>query len=468
MTARTRKTITKATTQEGQRVLTVPVHDIAASPDNTRLFDMADSDEARSLEELAASIAELGVQQPPKVRPSDGTSETPWLLIYGERRLRAVRDILKWTHIPVLVDEEMDGTTAAEATVIENMQRRDLHPLDEARGMAILRRQGKTTTEIATRLGRREEWVKERLTLCDLPMAVQDIYRRSTRMTLKQALSLHEFIHGGPDNKGFPVLMIALAESIEAGNTLSSALAVYPATRPDLVVQIMHAFSDGAGRWGGHYFDTKDTCRRCPFAAYYPGYYEGAGYCLLPAHYEKLHTKGKEAYELAQARAAAEAAERGDLPVPVVDSWQQPPTKTAAQKGKETRARHLQQKADYAPTVAAIERVIDMIANVDGIDVAVLCAYTLTTAHVDHEAVGQVITRHGLRSFPSPEPTPSARQIESLRAIEPVAVVRYTLEALLLTQARRARDYDPGAVTADPVLALYLPGHAPDTTDGVA
>ncbi len=110
----------------------------------------------------------------------------------------------------------------------------------------------------------------------------------------------------------------------------------------------------------------------------------------------------------------------------------------------------------------------DEIANMDGIDVAVLCAYTLTTAHVDHEAVGQVITRHGLRSFPSPEPTPSARQIESLRAIEPVAVVRYTLEALLLTQARRARDYDPGAVTADPVLALYLPGHAPDTTDGVA
>jgi len=85
-----------------------------------------------------------------------------------------------------------------------------------------------------------------------------------------------------------------------------------------------------------------------------------------------------------------------------------------------------------------------------------------------HEAVGQVITRHGLRSFPSPEPTPSARQIESLRAIEPVSVVRYTLESLLLTQARRAQDYDPGAVTADPVLALYLPGQAPETTDGVA
>ena len=41
-----------------------------------------------------------------------------------------------------------------------------------------------------------------------------------------------------------------------------------------------------------------------------------------------------------------------------------------------------------------------------------------------------------------------------------MALVRYTLEALLLTQAMRARDYDPGRTPADPVLALYLPGQA--------
>lgn len=50
--------------------------------------------------------------------------------------------------------------------------------------------------------------------------------------------------------------------------------------------------------------------------------------------------------------------------------------------------------------------------------------------------------------------------IERLRSFDGVELVRYTLEALLLTQAMRARDYDPDRTRADPVLALYLPGQA--------
>jgi len=444
---------------------TVSVAEIRTSPDNTRLFNRKDKEDRTALEELAASIRELGLQQPPKVRPNAAGSP-PWVLIFGERRLRAVRDILKWTEITVLVDDAMAGENASAVTVVENLQRRDLHPMDQARGIAILRGQGTSIKDVAKRLGRREEWVKERLKLCALPTEAQDLYRHSATMTLQQALDLHDYTHGGRDNKGFPILIVALATEMAAGLAGTAALGAFVHAHPELVLSIQHAYNDGQGRWGGNFFDTRALCTKCPFAAYRPGYYDGVGYCLLPTHYAELKAKGKETYDTAMAALQAEAEvtrATGDVVPTARPTWQAPPVETAAQKGKKTRQRHKDQTASYAPNVAAIERAIDMIPAVDTIDVAVLCAYTLTLKHVDHEAIKQVIKRHNLSSFPSPEPTPSRSQIERLRSFEGVALVRYTLEALLLTQAMRVRDYDPGRTHADPVLALYLPGQAVPT-----
>jgi ParB/RepB/Spo0J family partition protein len=445
---------------------TVSVAEIGTSPDNTRRFDRKDKEDKATLEELAASIRELGLQQPPKVRPN-AAGRPPWVLVFGERRLRAVRDILKWTRITVLVDDEMAGENASAATVVENLQRRDLHPMDEARGIAILRGQGKTIKEISKRVGRREEWVKERLKLCALPAEAQDLYRHSATMTLGQAQDLHDYTHGGKDNKGFPALIVAIAREMAAGMTGSAALGSFTHAHPDLLLPMQHAYGDESGRWNGNYFDTRDICTRCPFAAYRPGYYNGVGYCLMPTHYAELKAKGKETYDAAvaalQAEAEAAQAAGGDVAPTTRPPWQTPPVETAAEKGKKTRQRHKDQTASYAPNVAAIERAIDMIPAVDTIDVAVLCAYTLTLKHVDREAIKQVIKRHNLSSFPGPEPTPSRSQIERLRLFDGVALVRYTLEALLLTQAMRVRDYDPGRTPADPVLALYLPGQAVPT-----
>jgi len=441
---------------------TIAVAEIGASPDNTRLFDRKDKEDKTALDELAASIRELGLQQPPKVRPNE--SGTPsWVLVFGERRLRAVRDILKWTEITVLVDDEMAGEDASAATVIENLQRRDLHPMDQARGIAILRNQGTSIKDVAKRLGRREAWVKERLTLCALPPEAQDLYRGSASMTIGQALDLHDYTHGGKDNKGFPALIVAIAREMAAGMTGSVALGSFTHRHPDLLLPLQHAYGDGSGRWGGNYFDTRSVCMRCPFAAYRPGYYDGVGYCLMPTHYGELKAKGKEKYDAAMAalQAEDEAAQAVDGMAPTSRStWQALPVETAAEKGKKTRQRHKDQTAAYGPNVAAIERAIDMIPAVDTVDVAVLCAYTLTTDHVDRKAVEQVMTRHALKSFANPSATPGRAEIERLRSFDGVDLVRYTLEALLLTQAMRARDYDPGKTAADPVLAMYLPGQA--------
>jgi len=390
-----------------------------------------------------------------------------FVLVFGERRLRAARDILKWTEIAVLVDEDLASDDAGAATVVENLQRRDLHPMDEARGIALLRRQGTSIKNVAKRLGRREEWVKERLKLCDLPTEAQDLYRRSASMRLQQALDLHDYTHGGKDNKGFPALIVAVAREMAAGMSGSAALGGFVHRYPELVMTIQHAYNDGQGRWGGNFFDTRTICTKCPFAAYRPGYYDGVGYCLLPTHYADLRRKGQEKYDAAQ---AAQAETTGVATTPDT-SWRTEPQKTASQKGKETRQRHKDQKAAYYPTVSAIERAIDMIPAVDTVDVAVLCAYTLMTDHVDTKAVEQVITRHALKKgFPSPASTPGRAMIERLRSFGSVEVVRYTLEALLLTQAMRARDYDPGRTRADPVLALYLPGQvvfSPTPAEGV-
>lgn len=285
-------------------------------------------------------------------------------------------------------------------------------------------------------------------------------------MTLEAMLTLHDYTHGGRNNKGFPDLITALADELGAGRTSTVAPGAIASTRPDLVVSIQHAYRDGQGRWGGNYFDTRSICTKCPFAAYRDGYYNGVGYCLLPAHYADLMAKGKEKYDAARAAEAAQAAQVGTAAAPAVPAatWESPRVKTASEKGKETKRRHHQQRADYAPSVATIERTIDIIPAVDGVDVAVLCAYVLTNAHVHHEAVQQVMKRHGLASFPGPEPVPTTGQIERLREIEAVALVRYTLEALLLTQAERARDLDPGKMSPEAVLALYLAGHvAPNT-----
>ncbi len=437
---------------------TIPIAQIATSPDNTRLFDRKDKEEKVSLDELAASMRELGVQQPPKVRPNPAGTPS-WLLVFGERRLRAARDILKWTEIAVLVDEDLASDDAGAATAVENLQRRDLHPMDEARGIALLRGQGKTTKEIGKRLGRRDEWVKERLKLCDLPAEAQDLYRRSASMTLQQAQGLHDYTHGGKDNKGFPALIVAVAREMAAGMSGSAALGGFVHRHPELVHTIQHAYNDGQGRWGGNFFDTRAICTKCPFAAYRPGYYDGVGYCLLPTHYADLQCKGQEKYDAAHAAQAAQAGST-ESPTTPATNRQSAPVETAAEKGKKTRQRHKDQTAAYYPTVSAIERAIDMIPAVDTVDVAVLCAYTLTTDHVDGQAVEQVMTRHALKGFPSPAATPGRAQIERLRSFDGVELVRYTLEALLLTQALRARDYDPGRTRADPVLALYLPGQA--------
>ena len=121
-----------------------------------------------ALAELAASIEASGLLQPVVVRPHGDR----WQLIAGERRWRAVRR-LGWPRIPAVV-HEADDRTLLTLALIENLQRDQLTPLDEARGYARLQDDfGLPQGEVARLVGKSRPQVANTLRLLKLPAPVQ-------------------------------------------------------------------------------------------------------------------------------------------------------------------------------------------------------------------------------------------------------------------------------------------------------
>ena len=144
----------------------IPVDRIESNPEQPRLaFDEA------TLEELSASIREHGVLQPILVRPLGGNR---FQLIAGERRWRASRAAGLET-VPALV-EDIDDDTALEISIIENLQREDLSPLDEAAMYdRMIREHGYSVRKLAQKLGKDKGYLENRLRLADAPPEVRQL-----------------------------------------------------------------------------------------------------------------------------------------------------------------------------------------------------------------------------------------------------------------------------------------------------
>lgn len=120
-----------ATTEALAGLQTIPLDRITPNPFNPRKhFEKA------PLAELAESIKVHGVRQPVLVRPLGKNFQ----LVVGERRWRASKLAGK-ENIPAIVDPQLDDRSALEIMVIENLQREDVHPLDEALGYQVLMEQ---------------------------------------------------------------------------------------------------------------------------------------------------------------------------------------------------------------------------------------------------------------------------------------------------------------------------------------
>ena len=126
--------------------------------------------EEEPLKELIASIEASGLLQPVVVRPQGSGYE----LIAGERRWRAVQR-LGWTRIPAVI-READDRTLLTLALIENLQRDDLSPIDEALGYQRLQEEfGVAQVEVARLVGRDRSTVANLLRLLALPEPVRDL-----------------------------------------------------------------------------------------------------------------------------------------------------------------------------------------------------------------------------------------------------------------------------------------------------
>ena len=145
----------------------VPLNAVAPSREQPRRRFQEDS-----IASLAESIERDGLLSPPMVRPCPGGYE----LIAGERRLRALKRLGAIT-VDALVVEATDSE-AAVLSLVENLQREELHYLDEAEAcLRLVKQHGLTQREIAQRLGRSQSAVANLLRLLTLPDAVRDALR---------------------------------------------------------------------------------------------------------------------------------------------------------------------------------------------------------------------------------------------------------------------------------------------------
>jgi ParB/RepB/Spo0J family partition protein len=142
----------------------VPIDRIEPNPENPRLLF-----EESALAELASSIREHGVLQPILVRPA---GRDQYQLVAGERRWRAAK-LAGLLTIPALI-EELDDDAALEIAVIENLQREDLSPLEEANMYEkMVTEHGYSIRKLAQKLGKDKGYLENRLRLADAPEEIR-------------------------------------------------------------------------------------------------------------------------------------------------------------------------------------------------------------------------------------------------------------------------------------------------------
>ena len=157
---------TTETSEVAKGMMSVPIDSIEPNPDQPRKKFLKDD-----LDDLAGSIVEKGIIQPLIVRKTDNKNDT-YQIVAGERRWRAAQ-IARIHSIPVIV-REFNDLEVLEVAIIENIQRSDLNPIDEARGyQQLMSRFSHTQEKLSKVLGKSRSHIANLLRLLTLPEDVQ-------------------------------------------------------------------------------------------------------------------------------------------------------------------------------------------------------------------------------------------------------------------------------------------------------
>lgn len=169
-------------TQSGENVVEIDLQNIRPNPyQPRRIFDQ------KALKELAKSIQESGVFQPIILRQPNPQIER-YEIIAGERRFRASK-LAKQKTIPAII-RDFNDERMMEVAVLENLQREDLTPLEEAQAyQTLMDKLSLTQAEVATRLGKSRPYIANYLRLLGLPEMVKQSLQ-SGELSMGQARTL--------------------------------------------------------------------------------------------------------------------------------------------------------------------------------------------------------------------------------------------------------------------------------------
>lgn len=148
----------------------IPIRDIRVSNANVRK-DLQAGNEDTGLRDLANSIRENGLLSPITVKPLTGGI---YDLVIGQRRFLACRDELGWDTIPATVRAGLDDTAAVVISLVENVQRADMAPIDKAKAFQGIYSQYGDYSRVAKETGVSAQTIRRYLSLLNLAPSLQD------------------------------------------------------------------------------------------------------------------------------------------------------------------------------------------------------------------------------------------------------------------------------------------------------
>jgi ParB/RepB/Spo0J family partition protein len=276
----------------------LPLESIHPSPLNPRK-----EFEESGLAELAASIGQHGLIEPLVVRHAAGPGwETPYELIAGERRFRACQR-LNLSHVAVMI-READDNQVVELALVENLQRRDISPLEEAAGFRALQERGYTQKQIGEKVHRSQPAIANAMRLLELPASVQEQIRAGA-LSPSHGIALCRW-------KNFPAVVSALAEKVVQE---SLPVKLLEGEETQILSRLIHSHPDALAPLFRAPFEWTSICKSCPFDAYRsPAENWGQHLCLNPTHYAELREEAeRREIEVAQAAEEKLIAERPEL-----------------------------------------------------------------------------------------------------------------------------------------------------------
>ncbi len=200
----------------------LPTQDIAPNPDQPRRrFDEAE------LELLADSIRRYGVLQPIVVRRGPAGAARPYELVVGERRWRAAQRAGRET-LPAVV-QDVASNDRLEVALVENVQRRDLNPIELGLAFRALLEAGRTQDEVGERVGLDRSTVANHLRLLELPKELQEDVELGT-LSMGHAKALLQ-LQNPERRRHLRDRIAAEALSVRAAEALARSLATVSAAR---------------------------------------------------------------------------------------------------------------------------------------------------------------------------------------------------------------------------------------------